>query len=494
MTTRKLGRALMIIGVFAILASLVIDYVGLGDQRVGSSQLLGIMSGVIVTLVGFSLAFHSAEAKIDLLQSMRVEFSKIFNLPVSVWVLIGFLIMYLLFFVSPMFLTENMGMRYFNRYLPNMGPVGLDLNVTMDVVTPWVKTGQSPYPQLFNPPLTFILFAPLALIEYPQSYMLITFLTILSYCSLAVLVALLIYPSKDYSLIVLFAGSGLISYGFQFELERGQFNVIAFFLCALAVYIFHRHYNFRSLAYLLFSAAIHIKLYPAIFIVMFVRDWRDWKTNMMRWLGLGLLNFSLLFALGYQEFKAFIDTVMIQILRPSWSWNGNHSLQAFVTNFLRDGYRLIPQQTLAILQQNADLLRAILLVIILGCILAAVVRAFLLNESGFNPYLFSICTLGALIIPTSNDYTLPILAAPLALFFSSLPAINSLRLKVPAILLILTASLAYASILYPFKYKPYYMNNSFMPLLITLIACTILYLLRDKPSAPETTDLVAQTG
>lgn len=488
MSKHKLGRLLIIIGVIAILASVLVDAVGLGDETIGSSQLAGIMAGILVAVTGFSLAFLAEDKAVDWRAGLRSALDRLLNLPVSVWVIAGFFAVFLLFFVGPMFLNADWSIHYFIKYLPDRRPIGLDLRTTMDVVTPWVETRESPYPDLFYPPLTYILFAPLSLINYPSSYILITFLTLFSFCALAVLAALLLDHGRDRSILMLFFVSGLVSYGFQFELERGQFNVITFLLCALAVYIFHRHYEFRYLAYLLFSAAIHIKLYPAIFILTFVRDWRDWRSNLKRWVGLGVFNFALLFALGYREFIGFIDTVMIQIRTPTWAWNGNHSLQAFVFNFMRDGYGLVSPETLAFLQRNSGTLTYLLLAVILGCILAVVVRAYLLKENGFNPFIFGVCTLGALIIPTSNDYTLPILAAPLGLFLSSLPPISGFRAKVPAILLILTASAAYASILFPFKYKPYFMNNSFLPLFFILIAATALYYLRapstDSASAP----------
>lgn len=494
MSTHKLGRILIFIGMITILVSVLVDWVGLGDQTIGSSQLSGIMVGMLVAVTGFSLAFSAADKAIDWRAGLRSAFDRLLNLPVSVWVVMGFLGVFILFLVAPMFLNADWSILYFIKYLPDRRPIGLDLRTTMDVVTPWVETRESPYPDLFYPPLTYILFAPLSLLNYPSSYVLITFLTLLSFCTLTALAALLLSPGRDRSILMLFFASGLVSYGFQFELERGQFNVITFLLCALAVYIFHRHYEFRYLAYLLFSAAIHIKLYPAIFILTFVRDWRDWKSNLKRWLGLGVLNFVLLFALGYREFIGFVDTVMIQIRTPTWAWNGNHSLQAFVFNLMRDGYGLVSPEILAVLQKNSGTLTYFLLAVILGCILAVVVRAYLLKENGFNPFVFGVCTLGALIIPTSNDYTLPILAAPLGLFLSSLPPISEFRAKVPAILLILTASAAYASILFPFKYKPYFMNNSFPPLFFILIAGTALYFLRDTSSNSQIGDLSSKTN
>lgn len=495
MSTHKLGRILIIvIGVIVILASALVDWVGLGDQTIGSSQLAGMMAGLLIAVTGFSLAFSAADKAVDWRAGLRSAFDRLLNLPVSVWVVMGFLGVFILFFVAPMFLNADWSIQYFIKYLPDRRPIGLDLRTTMEVVTPWVQTRESPYPDLFYPPLTYILFAPLSLLNYPSSYILITFLTLFSFCALTALAALLLSPGRDRSILMLFFASGLVSYGFQFELERGQFNVITFLLCMLAVYIFHRHYQFRYLAYLLFSAAIHIKLYPAIFILSFVKDWRDWKSNLKRWLGLGVFNFALLFALGYHEFLGFIDTVMIQIRTPTWAWNGNHSLQAFIFNFMRDGYGLVSPSTLAILQRNSNVIAYLLLGIILACILAVVVRAYILKENGFNPFIFGVCTLGALIIPTSNDYTLPILAAPLALFISSLPPISGFRAKVPAVLLILTASAAYASILFPFKYKPYFMNNSFPPLLLILIAGTVLYFLRDTTPNTHGVDLPSKTN
>jgi hypothetical protein len=493
MSTHKLGRILIFIGVIVILASVLVDAVGLGDETIGSSQLAGIMAGLLVAVTGFSLAFSAVDKAVDWRAGLRSAFDRLLNLPVGIWVVMGFLGVFILFFVAPMFLNADWSIQYFIKYLPDRRPIGLDLRTTMDVVTPWVQTRESPYPDLFYPPLTYILFAPLSLLNYPSSYVLITFLTLFSFCALTALATLLLSSGRDRSILMLFFVSGLVSYGFQFEVERGQFNVITFLLCALAVYIFHRHYEFRYLAYLLFSAAIHIKLYPAIFVMTFVRDWQDWKSNLQRWLGLGVFNFALLFALGYREFLGFIETVMIQIRTPTWAWNGNHSLQAFIFNFMRDGYGLVSPSTLAFLQRNSNTIAYLLLAVILACILAVVIRAYLLRENGFNPFIFGVCTLGALIIPTSNDYTLPILAAPLALFLSSLPPISGFRAKVPAILLILTVSTAYASILFPFKYKPYFMNNSFLPLLLILIAGTVLYFLRDTSSNIQGMDLSPKT-
>ncbi len=487
MFTKKIGTILIVLGAIVLILSLSIDLFGLGDKRIGASQLLGAQVGIFTAVFGYCLSRFHPDTKISI--NFNAALEKIYGLPASFWVILGFIAVYILLYITPVFFDPDRSMVYFNRYIPNKHPIGLDLSITMGSVEPWVTTGQSPYPALFYPPLTYILFAPMALMDYPFSYFLITLLTVLSYCILGYFAFLQIGRGRGYSLLMLVFLSGLISYGFQFELERGQFNVITFLLCMLSLYIFHRHYQFRYLAYLLFSISIHIKLYPAIFIFLFVKDWSDWKGNLKRFAGLGLFNFALLFALGYKNFVAFINAVLVQIQSPGWSWNGNHSIQAFVFNFLRDGYNLLPDETLTTLQENSGRISTILLTIILACILAVIVRAYQQNESGINPFVLLACTLGALIIPTSNDYTLPILVAPLSIFFGALPPVNEFRNRPLAVLTLLTISISYFSILYPFKYKPYFMNNSFPPLFIMLLAITFLYYLRNdfaqKPEPPQ---------
>lgn len=463
------------IGLLGLVLSLAIDWFGSGDERIGASQLLGIQIGILLAVFGASLAFFQMERQISL--NIHASFEKLYAVPPAFWIMLGFVLVYILLYLSPVFLNSDQRMLYFNRYIPDKYPIGLDLSITMGSVEPWVTTGESPYPKLFYPPLTYIIFAPMALLDYPVSYFLITALTFLSYCLLAVLAIYQMGDKRDYSMLALVFVSGLLSYGFQFELERGQFNVITFLLCMLAIHIFWHHPGFRYLAYLLFSIAIHIKLYPAIFILMFITDWHDWRTNLKRIGGLALFNFALLFVLGYKNFLGFMDALLIQLRTPGWSWNGNHSIQAFVFNFLKDGYNLLSEETLTSLQQNSGLLSMTLLIVILACILAIVIRAYIRRENGFSPYLFLACTLGALIIPTSNDYTLPILVAPITIFFCTLPAINEFRNRPLTILLLLIISISYSSILYPFKYKPYFLNNSFPPLFLILIAVTLLYFL-----------------
>ena len=142
--------------------------------------------------------------------------------------------------------------------------------------------------------------------------------------------------------------------------------------------------------------------------------------------------------------------------------------------------------------ENARLFEGLLLVVTACCVLSIVIHNYRNNKKGFNSYLLLVCTLCALIIPVSVDYTLPMLVAPLAIFLGSMPRLrSSFGNKIVSILLVSLASISYASLLFPFKYKPYFLNNSFPALFLILIAVTLLYFLQVKTVNNE---LVTSSG
>jgi len=176
-----------------------------------------------------------------------------------------------------------------------------------------------------------------------------------------------------------------------------------------------------------------------------------------------------------------VNSLLLRVKNPTFLWNGNHSVGNFVFNLVKDGYGLISKKNILFLQQNAKSFERFLLVIITLCLLSIIVHIYRNGITGFNPYLLLVCTLCALVIPVSVDYTLPMLVAPLAIFLSSLPGLGgSSGKKIVSILLVLIASVSYASLLYPFKYKPYFLNNSFPSLFLLLITVTLFYFLQGQ--------------
>ena len=481
MSTTRIGYFLTALGVIGVVLSVIMDFVGIGDEGIGAAQLSGILLGIIITTFGVALVRTFPDAQLDLKGTPRIIFERLLDLPASVWVATGFLIVYVLFFLSPVFLNDERSILYFNRFLPDRNPIGVDLNLTSGHVYSWLTTGQSPYPDQLYPPLTYILLAPLTLFNYPASYFVATYLTLVCYIILAGIIPAQFSSDRDYSLILLFAVTGLFSYGFQFELERGQYYTVTFLLCMLSIYIFHKHHDFRLLGYLLYSFSIHLKIFPLFFLPMFIKDWRDWKGNVRRMLGLGLFNFLLLFVLGYHNFLGFIQAILVPVQNAVYNWNFNHSLSSFMDNLLKDGYNLFSPAALLVLQQNANVLEKMILVIVVVCVLSMVIHAYWNRQVGFDPYLLLACTIVALIIPVSVDYSLPVMVAPMAIFFANRTLMEgSVKKRIITAILVLVISIAYATILFPFKYKPYYLNNAFPPLFIVLISVTWLNFLKKE--------------
>jgi len=479
MTTRKLGQRGIVYGVLGIVISLLVDLLPGAKPGIQSSQILGIEISVVILLVGTWMVLSGTDDTLDIKKQIHNFVEQVLNLPVIVWALIGFLLVYVLFFISPMFLNDTLRMRYFNTYLPDRFPVGNDLIAVLDLAKGWFFEGRSPFSVQFYPPFTYIFFAPLLLVgNYPALFASFTLFSIGCYFILTFILPIKLVGMKNLPVILLFFLTGLISYGFQFELERGQYNVLTFLLCLLAIYIFHNYKKHRLIAYLLFSLSIQLKIYPAIFIVMFVDDWQDWKTIICRFAGIGIFNFLLLFIMGGKMFLEFINSVATQIATPGWGWNGNHSVKAFAGLFANDGLGMISPNALGKLQDNPGPISTLLLLLFLAAFVFAVVMFHLKKEPGIDMYLLLTCMIGALIIPVSNDYTLSILTAPMALFLGNLPEIKNSRYKLTSILLILGIAVSYSSLLIPFKYKPYFLSNAFPPLFFILIFATVLNFLR----------------
>ena len=490
MTLRKLGVGFIVVAILGTVISMIVDFLPSAKAGIQSTQILGIEISVIILLIGIWITLAARDENFDLGQQVRNFMEQMINLPVIAWVVLGFLIIYILFFVGPMFLNSTLRMEYFRWYVPDRYPIGNDLIIILELMKGWFSTGQSPYPLQFYPPFTYMFFAPLLLFDnYPVLYKFFTLCTILSYYLLAFILPVKIADKKKLALILLFFITGLTSYGFQFELERGQYNVFTFLLCLWAIYIFHYHPKYRIIAYLLFSLSVQLKLYPAIFIVMLIDNWKSWKSILLRFAGLALFNLLLLLIMGYRIFLDFLNSVSNQIAAPGWTWIGNHSIKAFVFNLVKDGFRIIGSSTLDKLQQNSGFIETSLFLIFGIFLVTAILISFARNRAGIDPYLLITCMIGALIIPISNDYTLSILGSPVALALSSVPEPKSIPQKLVSITMVLGISVAYASMLIPFKFKPYYLHNAFPALFFVLLFFTVLNLMRYQNTETPSADI-----
>ena len=469
----KIGS--IVIGLAIILIFALSDFIGLGDNGViGAAQILGMQFGAIMVIIGIGLLTIDWSENSSVKTQLGHQIKRIADFSPTFWVVATFLILYVVFFIYPVFFTK-LKIQYFIRYIPYewVAYIGNDIVWTVDRINNWLVYNQSPYKTFFYPPLTAVLFAPFIILGYPGYYKLIVIITILSFFVATCLIPLSVRLKENYTLILLLFLAGLFSYGFQFELDRGQFNLIAFAACVLAIYIFHFQYKYRYFAYLLFSLAINLKMYPIIFIGMFIKDWRDWKNNFKRLFGLGLFNLSLLFILGYQTFLDFFRNITNAQLYFESSRREDLSIKGFVYNLTTDGFGLISVDKLPQFKQLSGLFESLFFVLFGVCILSILIYAYIKKQKGFNPYLLVICTIGALIIPSASvDYKLPMLIAPMAITLSNLPKIIGRNKKIIATATIIFASMAFWSTFYPFTIKPYILSRNFPALMVILITIT----------------------
>jgi len=398
------------------------------------------------------------------------------------WVLLGFLISYLCFFVRPAFLTSPK--MVFFEYIPPGDSIGVDLQQMLGYSESWFVFKKTPYigANLY-PPLTSLIFLPLTRVDFSLAYKIITLTNVGLF-----IWATWIFPQaagkarQTPGLIMLMLVTGLFSYGFLFEIERGQFNVIAMSLCLLAIWIFHNHHRYRYLAYFFFTISVQLKVFPFIFIVMLCKNWKDWKNNLIRLLALCGVNFALLFVLGPRIFRQFLKAIGSQIADPG-IWVGNHSIRSYVTIL----FDQLSEEGPSRVSNASGAVQLFLLAVTAGCILLVLRRAYRQNRAGTDTGLLLTCTLAALIIPSvSHDYKLSILAGPAAIWLADTLAdskekkTNIRRVLWRTGLFLLSA--AYSSTLFSYTNKPNIIGNNF-PALFTMLLVVTWYSTAVKPDA-----------
>jgi hypothetical protein len=324
-------------------------------------------------------------------------------------------------------------------------PPGIDLHMLLDYSRAWLAGG-NPYVGLNPyPPLAAVLFAPLTALPFAGAYAFLTVLTLAAFISVAVVLPLRALPGADRLAVLGIALAGLCSYGLCFELRWGQFNVLALAGTAWGIFLFHRGRSrgARLAGLGLFSLAIQLKVYPAIFVFALARDARAWRTNLARWAALGLFNLALLFALGPRVFADFLHSLKAQAEAP-YVWAGNHSIQSFAEWAGRPAL--------------APVLAGFFAMCFLGALGQAARRPGRASFAG----LVLMAALGAMLLPgVSHDYKLPAFALGFAFFAAAarpLPLAN-FRDRAAAGLWLALAFL-FAWTLFTFEAKPLALQNN----------------------------------
>lgn len=404
---------------------------------------------------------------------------KILELPVLYWMLGSFLAAYFLFFILPVFLNPEQSMR-FGPYLDAITPIGGDMRLYLSMGRTYANQGK--FDNIY-PPLVTLLMSLFASINPARVYKILVPIIVLSYFLITFFIPLLIIKRrKSYLLLIAIFLTGLFSYGFHFELERGQFNVIAFQFTLVAVYLFHYKPKLRYLAYILFSIGAQLKIYPAIYILMFVDDWMDWKTNLKRFAGVGIFNLALLFVLGYQPVLVFLNG--IKTIPASYVWIGNHSIKSFTVLLQTGQFRAaFSNGYLAVLHswavENASEIGGGMLLMIFLCFSVVIYISFKQNIKGFNTYLFVVSTLITLLLPAiSHDYKLSILGSAIGIALGNIINLKpSFKYHPFQLLIVSVITFAYSSVLFSYVNKPLLLKNNLPALMVILLCFTTMSLL-----------------
>ncbi len=412
-------------------------------------------------------------------------------MPLLTWVLLAFLITFLWFFIVPVFYDPSGKMQFIN-YIRTISPIGIDFRVTAGDAAAWLHSGS--VPPILYPPLALVFFAPFALMGLDVGYRILTLIILACYIVVTLILPPRISRARGISaLVILLFATGILSYGLQFELERGQWNLIAFTLCLVAVWLFHLHPKARWIAYVLFTLAVQLKLYPAIFVFALVDQWSDWKNSIRRFVGLGLANILALFVLGLGPIQAMLGS-QAEISASHSALPFNLSISSFVLHIL--SLHTLPHKRIIIwMQSNAWFPELLLIGFFAVCLAIVIWRAHRDGIGGFDPYLFMVCTIGALMIPSiSFDYKLALLPASTALLVPALESLETGRHRVWLILLTLALFISYSSTLYPELNRPEWLRYIFPMLFVLLLATTLLSLLSSPmPSEPAAEPPVAST-
>ena len=369
--------------------------------------------------------------------------------PTEIWVITGFLISYVLFSFMPIFLNTRGVMLQNLVNVPTTMLAGSDHQVIVEGMVrdfffkePKFVIRAYPYP-----PFTLLFHTIFLPFNSVESYQAISFLTLTAFVLVGFFIPLQFNQQKKPAVLPLFFFiTGLFSYGFQFEIERGQFNLIAVSLALASIWIFHKHRKLRWLSYLFFTMSVQLKIYPLIFILGLVDNWQDWKGIIKRFALLGALNFAALFLLGFKNFILYLQVISQYTAAGSSTsnWIGGHSINVFVN-------LLAATITGEYINPDWAWLQILFTLVVVVCFAIIVYRAYKQNLPGSNASLLLGCAVVAQLIPSvSFDYTLSMLPIILALFFSDIRKIDR---GFNASIFLLILGMAYGSIQFSFTQK-----------------------------------------
>lgn len=193
-----------------------------------------------------------------------------------------------------------------------------------------------------SPPLTAAIFYPLA--QFPAEFAYRIQFVLLSACNIAAVVVLaslarraFLVESKvtreDADAIirpVLFAVIifQFFGYPFEFALERGNYDTFALLSIVLGLWLATQSRWNLWLPVVFFSLAAHLKVYPAIFLLVPL-----WQHRWRAVVPCSVVNCAMLCSFGFTRAVEFLTGLYHYSMNP-YFWPGNHSAACFINEVL----------------------------------------------------------------------------------------------------------------------------------------------------------------
>jgi hypothetical protein len=199
---------------------------------------------------------------------------------------------------------------------------------------------------------------------------------------------------------------------------------------------------------------------------MLIKDWRVWKDNLKRMIGLAAFNILALFSLGTQNFRDFVNAMSQAQFVKGEAWVGNHSISSFAKLY----------------SPSASALETGLLIFAAASFFLILYMAYKENNSELNAFLLLSTTIITLLVPSiSHDYRLSVLPAAMAIALASIELPNfsrKIRLLIAPLVMFMAA--VYSSTLFSYTNKPDYFVNNMPALMVILLLITVIAVVQMK--------------
>lgn len=389
------------------------------------------------------------------------------------FVVIPFVITYLLYYFVPVFLNSANQMQ-FPIFVPKFDPIGIDLRWIWQIEKDWVASGFI-YPEKgaeHFPPAILLFFLWCGKLGFQTTYKVFSAITLTLYLVTAIGIPYLIVKkcSLDRNLWLIsipFALVGLSAYGFQFEVERGQWNLLACCFAIWGVYLYWSGGNIaRGFAIGLISVAIQLKLYPAIYVLAFFACRKNFKDGLKTVAMIAFINIGLLFIFGMDGFYLFFDAIISIGKRTSYGV-AQTSIGAFLWLMARDypNYLFLAKAVFG------------LYFILLAYTIYLQVVEYPAQGQEIVSLLYVLTIVGLIVPAHSNDYKLSVMPLILSLLSVQLGAFSNLssqsRWTAPVVFLLFICGF---STFYSFATKSdnIFIQNNVTNLIVSSICVTIL--------------------